>query len=273
VSDTDVKPKKRKKVKRSMEKAAAPAHRGRSAAARARRAGVVCGRCNQEHVRADGKPSCNGHKKRVRPHVPCPRPPMKGAAVCLAHGGGSPATRNLAAKRVAWEETEGEVAKLLRECDLPDQHPIDGLLEVVRHSGAMMRLLGSLCAALDLDPGEVHVSITDSGDVAKWGDDNGLYGFNHKGDQATHILVSMYGQWADRYARACKTALDANIDERLVRNAESTTNAVFVAVTRALDKAKLEPAQAQEFSIALADELRKLAGPLDTLPRKKALPA
>jgi hypothetical protein len=264
-----VKP-KRKRVKRKDDPTARSM---RSPSAKARATGTVCGKCHVRHVDKDGRPTCNGHKRRVKPPKPCKRPPISGGAVCDLHGGQFSQVQRKADMRVAWERTEGEVAKLLRECDLPDQHPIDGLLEVVRHSGAMMRLLGSLCAALDLDPGEVHVTITENGDVAKWGDDNGLYGFNHKGDQATHILVSMYGQWADRYARACKTALDANIDERLVRNAESTTNAVFVAVTRALDKAKLEPAQAQEFSIALADELRKLAGPLDTLPRKKALPA
>jgi hypothetical protein len=272
LATTDVAHTKRK-PKRVKRKDDPTARSSRSPSAKARAHGGLCTRCHKKHEKANGTKMCNGHKRRVRPYEPCNRRPIPGGEVCSLHGGQFSQVQRKAEMRIAWEQTEGEVAKLLRECDLPEQHPIDGLLEVVRHSGAMMRLLGSLCAALDLDPGEVHVSVTESGEVAKWGDDNGLYGFNHKGDQATHILVSMYGQWADRYARACKTALDANIDERLVRNAESTTNAVFEAVSRALDKADLNPQQAQRFSVGLADELRKLAGPIDTLPRKKALSA
>lgn len=188
------------------------------------------------------------------------------------HGGGSAVVKEKARVRVAWERTEGEVAALLREVDLPEQHPIDGLLECVRHSGAMVRLLAQMCAKLDLGPGELNVSVDhEAGTVLKWTEDTGVYGYNHNGDQAQHVLVVMYGQWQDRYARACKLALDANIDERLVRNAENTTNAVYTAISRALDKAHLDPAQAEAFSIMLADELRKLAGPLDVLPKKPGL--
>jgi hypothetical protein len=270
VNDVNEAKPKRKRAKKVVDPTR---HRGGSPSARARKTGMPCARCHQHHVLANGNPSCNGHKKHVRPYVPCPRPPVNGAAVCRAHGAGS--TGRVAEKarlRVVWDETAGAVAKLMQECDIPDQHPINGLLEVVRHAGAMMRLLSVLVGKLELDPGEVKLSYNDKGDVTKYtvGED-ALYGLDHSGDGASHILVIMYGQWSDRYARACKLALDANIDERLVRNAESTTEALYKAVGLALDKAELDPRQAAAFSTTLAEELRKLAGPLDIIPNRKAI--
>jgi hypothetical protein len=34
------------------------------------------------------------------------------------------------------------------------------------------------------------------------------------------VLVSLYGTWTDRHVKACKTAIDAGLDERTVRLAE-----------------------------------------------------
>ena len=258
---TDVKPRKRK-VKRARD----PLSRApdSSPAAKARRRGTTCSRCDTKHEDANGNPTCNAHLHGVRPWKPCGRRPKPGAAVCVKHGGNAQHIKDKAALRVAWDNTEGQVAALLSECDLPEQHPIDGLLEVVRHSGAMMRMLGTLVAQLDLNPGEVRIAYNEHGDARRYtSSEDGIFGYSHQGDQATHILVTMYGMWADRYARACKLALDANIDERLVRNAEATSNAVYLAITRALEKANLTPIQAAEFSKTLADEMRKLVGPLE----------
>lgn len=260
--------KKRKRVRRVDD----PTHRSRrSPSAKARATGMPCTKCNRRHEK-DGRPTCNGHRKRVEPPKPCLRPPIPGGEVCDLHGGQFKQVKKRAQLRVVWDETAGAVAKLMQECDIPDQHPINGLLEVVRHAGAMMRLLSVLVGKLELDPGEVKLSYNDKGDVTKYtvGED-ALYGLDHTGDGASHILVIMYGQWSDRYARACKLALDANIDERLVRNAESTTEALYKAVGLALDKAELDPRQAAAFSTTLAEELRKLAGPLDIIPNKKAI--
>jgi hypothetical protein len=260
-------PRRRKRVKAEPDPRA---HRGESAAARARVRGEPCRRCGEHHVNAKGQPTCNGHRRGVRPWKPCNKAPLRGAAVCQLHGALTPKVKQNADARLLWMDVEGEVGRLLEECDLPDQHPIDGLLEVVRNAGAMMRLLGSLCATLDLDAGEVKLAIDDA-NVTRYTDgEHGIYGYNTRGDQTTHILVTMWGQWADRYARACKLALDANIDERLVRNAEATSNVVFMAVERALQSANLDPAQAKAFSTTLAGELRKLVGPLDDMKKQVA---
>jgi hypothetical protein len=174
------------------------------------------------------------------------------------HGGATPSVREAAARRASWEAAQGGISKLLVECDLPEQHPIDGLLEVVRHSGAMMRLLGYIVGDLEYDK-------VGTPDVKK------LVGYNHLTDQAANAYVGLYAEWADRYARACKLALDANIDERLVRNAEATTGVFFTAFEEALAEANLDPAQAQRFAKGLADRLRKVGGPLDLKHQMKEL--
>lgn len=186
---------------------------------------------------------------------------MEGGSVCQKHGGKSGHVKAVAERRIAFAEAEGKVAALLRECDLPEQHPIDGLLEVVRHSGAMMRMTGFLVAQLDDTPDITYY--TDSENVRHYLSKNeALYGPNHMGDSVQHPLVIMYGQWADRYAKACKLALDANIDERLVRNAEATSGLMFEAFRKAVDAAQLTPAQGKALAQTLAVELRKLADPL-----------
>lgn len=166
------------------------------------------------------------------------------------HGGSVPAVKAAAERRLSWEAAQGGIAKLLQECDLPEQHPIDGILEVVRHSGAMMRLLGYIVGGLENDE--------TAGNTKK------LVGFNHLGDQVANAYVGLYGEWADRYARACKLALDANIDERLVRNAEATTGIFLEAFEGALAEANLDPEQARRFTTSLATRLRKVSGPLDS---------
>lgn len=173
------------------------------------------------------------------------------------HGANLPGVRAAAARRASWEAAEGGIAQLLKECDLPEQHPIDGLLEVVRHSGAMMRLLGYIVGGLEYEdraPGEEGPAVKNT---------DKLVGFNHLADQAANAYVGLYAEWSDRYARACKLALDANIDERLVRNAEATTGTFLTAFEEALADAQLDPAQAQRFTKTLADKLRKVGGPLD----------
>jgi hypothetical protein len=243
-----------------------------SAAAWAKHNGTTCDECGGKHISRFGGSGCNGHLRRAGKKVACTNPPINGGTVCQVHGGRLPQIKAAADRRVGFAAAAGQVAELLRECDLPDQHPIDGLLEVVRHTGGMMRIIAMLCGQLDLDPGEVKLHFSENGDATRHtASDDGLYGYDHTGDQAQHVLVIMYGQWADRYARACKLALDANIDERLVRNAESTTEVLYQAIGRALNKADLDARQAQVFSTVLAEELRKFGGPLDLLPRKKAI--
>lgn len=182
----------------------------------------------------------------------------------MNHGSGTKAARTKGKQKRAMVFAEGKIAQLLKECDLPEQHPLDGLLEVVRHAGAMMRMLGGLVGELTTHPSEAEEawSMNEEGELVIRRE-GALYGPNHLGDATPSVLVSLYGLWSDRYARACKLALDANIDERLVRNAEATSEALFTAIGRALDAAELTPVQQGKLRGALAQELRRHTGVME----------
>lgn len=198
----------------------------------------------------DGKPM----------YKPCQKYAMRGLDVCSVHGGRAQVAKAKGQQVAERERWERNVQDLLAECDMPQLHPMDELLDVVRRTGAMVRMLGSLVGMLEPGP-TAEIVITDKGEVHGAYRATSIYGPNHQGDGAPHVLTVMYGQWMDRHARACKLALDANIDERMIRNAEATTEALFGAVSAALNAAELTHEQQDAFKIVLADELRRLVGP------------
>lgn len=153
---------------------------------------------------------------------------------------------------------EGEIGDLMREMDMPDQHPIDGLLEVVRVSGAMMRLLTIKVGELAHKPGEVELSVSPQGELNEAAID-GFWAPNNNREMTPHVYVQLLGVWSERYAKACKLALDANIDERLVRNAEATSDLMFKAIEEAIGNAALTPEQNDVLISSLANSLRKYA--------------
>lgn len=217
----------------------------------------ACKKCGKLHRNDDNVATCAGHKSSD-PTQPCRKLPMKGSSVCRNHGGATPLARKAAQERLALMSAQGEIAELMRQVDVPEQHPIDGLLEVVRVSGAMMRLLTIKVGELDHKPGGVELAISPEGDFLE----TQAHGFwmptgNH--EMGAHVYVTLLGVWSERYAKACKLALDANIDERLVRNAEQTSEMMFRAVGEALDAAALSPVQRDALLGALANNLRRYA--------------
>lgn len=222
----------------------------------------ICGVCGKVHVTYHGHASCSAHKSNTDPIEPCTKPPKAGMSVCRSHGGALPVNVRAAQERLALMSAEGEIAQLMREVDIPDQHPIDGLLEVVRVSGAMMRLLTIKVGELAEDPSVEEVLVEKNGDLStkRVAGDDAFWGLNHQGEMTPHIYVTLLRIWTERYERACKTALEAGIEERLVRNAEQTSNVMFTAVQAALSQVQLSPDQKAVFVKALAGELQRFAG-------------
>lgn len=207
----------------------------------------------------DGWPIINPDTGRPD-YKPCEKWAMRGLEVCSVHGGRTGVAKAAAAKKAAEEKWERNVADLLAECEMPNAHPMDELLDVVRRTGAMVRMMGALVGMLDLGQSS-DIIIGEDGSISAQYRSMSLYGPNHQGDGAPHVLTIMYGQALDRHARACKLALDADIDDRMVRNAESTTDALFGAVSSALNAADLTHEQQDAFKSVLADELRRIVGP------------
>lgn len=220
----------------------------------------ICQDCKKIHVTPWGNAACTGHITGTNRTVPCTKNPIAGHHVCRSHGGALTKTKVAAAERLAFMSAQGEIAELMRECDVPEQHPIDGLLEVVRISGSMMRLLTIKVGELREDPAirEVLVEGRDGAlSTKRVAAEDAFWGLNHVGETVPHTYVSLLRVWTERYERACKTALEAGIEERRIRLAEDTSDTFFSALTKAVAAAGLDPETRALLTQALANELRK----------------
>jgi hypothetical protein len=151
-----------------------------------------------------------------------------------------------------------DVSELLEALDIPDLHPMDGLLEAVRLSGNMMRMFQVLVSELDEAP-YIETRLIDG--VLTDFEVSGVWGHDHNKDQAPHVLMNLLQMWTDRFTRACKMALDAGIDERMVRNAEATSNTFLTAFDRALKSVNLTDTQRIAIGAAMAREVRQAVTP------------
>lgn len=209
----------------------------------------TCISCGQKHERDHQGVrviTCRAHKRGSGGEEPCHQQPLAGQDLCRFHGGKSPALlaraeQNLEEKRVLATLKKGKVGELLEEMSIESQHPIEGLLEAVRQSGAMMRMMSHLVGELDIGF-DVEMVLT------PWGDDyivdsKSLYGPNSKGDGAPHVLVNLYGVWLERHAKVCKLALDAGIAERQLRIEESKAAQLAMAIRGVLTDLNLSAEQ------------------------------
>lgn len=220
----------------------------------------ICDKCGKIHVTVHGGVACKAHLGGTNLTQPCKKAPIAGAEVCRTHGGALTATKIKAAERLALMSAQGEIADLMRECDIPDQHPIDGLLEVVRVSGSMMRLLTIKVGELREDPvvREVLVEGKDGSlNTVRVTDGDAFWGLDKDEQQTPSIFVKLLKEWTERYERACKTALEAGIEERRIQLAEDTSDVFFKALAAAVAIAGLPPELRAALNTALAAELRK----------------
>jgi hypothetical protein len=224
------------------------------------RAKKICDDCGKIHVTRHGNVACKAHRTGTDRQVPCTKAPIAGAEVCRSHGGALTKTKVAASHKLAMMSAEGEIADLMRECDLPDQHPIDGLLEVVRISGSMMRVLSFKVGELQEEPSVSEVLIEGPGDMIQTKQvttNDAFWGLDSKEEMVPSIYVNLLRVWTERYERACKTALEAGIEERRIQLAEDTSDVFFRALNNAVATAGLAPDLREALNAALSAELRK----------------
>ncbi len=168
--------------------------------------------------KTDGSGTCRHRAGWGTDHV--------GYGQCRKHGG---ATRNgrrhgqKAAAQQAIHRLEGQLTERLNAAAPNYDNPIEGLLEVVARTGAMMRMCGDLVG--QLAPGRNR----------RDQDVEGLYGPDHLGDDTSHVLVDLYGTWSDRHAKACKAAVDAGVAEAYVRIAQRQGELIVKVIEGVLD--------------------------------------
>lgn len=222
----------------------------------------ICSRCGKIHLTHWGHPACVAHRANIHPLEPCTKHPKNGMKVCRSHGGALPANIVAATERLALMSTQGQIADLMRECDIPDQHPIEGLLDVVRVTGSMVRLLTVKVGELQEEPTFEDVLVEGSDgslSIKKVPTGDAFWGVNHEGEMVPHIYVQLLKTWSERFERACKTALDAGVAERQVRLAESEGELVATAIKGILSSLNLTPEQWSIAPKVVAAQLRQIS--------------
>jgi hypothetical protein len=172
---------------------------------------------------------------------PCGNASMTGFDKCFIHIRHGDQTQSYVRRH------SPQIGQLLSEMDLPDMSGADGLLEAVRYSGAMMRSMAVLVGELTEKP-----ELVPDGDGGQSMIEPGIWGMDRFGEQAPHVLMKLYDIWMERYTRSCKMAVDAGLDERMVRNAEATSSTMLQAFEAAL---RLVPTLTQDQRDALANAM------------------
>lgn len=221
----------------------------------------ICAKCGKIHVTHWGNASCTAHKRGSDPLEPCSKEPRSQLTVCRNHGGNTILARQFADEKLGLLSAQGEIGQLMRECDIPEQNPVDGLLEVVRVSGAMMRLLTIKVGELAEDPSTNEILIEGKDGALSTKEvagRDGFWGLSKDSEMTVHPYVTLLRIWSERYERACKTCLDAGIAERQVNLAESQGELVGLAVKGILQALNLTPEQWEIAPRIVATQLRAL---------------
>lgn len=183
----------------------------------------ACQKCGVEHLTPLGYPACKAHTKRGA----CRANPVRGAAVCSKHGM-TTAVRRKAAERVAEAKISRTLGDLLREHDIPDQHPFEALLQLSRRMAALTRSLEEMVA-------EYRAS-------------------GH--DDELQAALGLYERFGRLHAQVSKTVLDANVQERMTQVTEQQAATFLAAWRRTLIDLGMPPDQIDRAKELMAAHLR-----------------
>lgn len=180
----------------------------------------------------DPRVDCGATTKRA--HTPCKQPKgirtqHPGVGRCWLHNG-----RRQTAGSLQREVAENALAHL----DLPpSQDPVEALLEALRVASWRELALRRMVAERP-----------------------SLFGNDHLGDAREDVVSAMHDRALKRRAEVAKMAVDAGIDERMVRLAERQSEVVVRAIQAALDAAGLE-GDARELAEAAAATVLEASTP------------
>jgi hypothetical protein len=169
---------------------------------------TTCATCGNVHVK------CSGHRKTNK--GPCGMNPADGAEVCRMHGGGAPQVKAAAARRVHDEKVKRALATYGIPVD--DGDPEELLLEEVRRTAGHVLWVGSKIAELDEEAliwGQKQATHQEGTTV------EGYVNVDTTVDAAgLHAWLDVYMKERAHLVKACKTAIDAGIKQRMVEAAE-----------------------------------------------------
>lgn len=195
-------------------------------------------------------PRCSAHRTNGDP---CKAYAVRGATVCVTHGGAAPRVREAAARRVAEEKAAAKMRLFAAPVDID---PANALLELVQWTAGEVRYWRA----------EVARIAEDDVDSLTWGKTQAVEGVGPQGPVDTEtreavppVAYRMLTDAQDRLAKYAAAALRAGVEERRVRLAEDQGALVAQVIRRILDRLDLAEWQAELVTTVVPEELRALA--------------
>lgn len=199
-------------------------------------------------ARGSGKPKCTG--KRAKGGMPCSKWPMKGQTVCRNHGGASPQAKAAAERRI----TEAQLSEAVQTYGLPiDVSPTEALLDEVKWTAGHVTWL--------------RMKVQEFTEEAlTWGKRSVVdkVGGEFPGTDTTEaagppILLDLYQRERAHLVSVCKAALQAGVEERRVRLAESQGAMLADVIRRILGDLDLTAEQTAKVSEVVPRHLRAVS--------------
>lgn len=188
-----------------------------------------CATCGKPH------PLCDKHRKDGQP---CGGEPVRGTNTCRMHAGKP--------LRVVRQEVAAREALASLELDM-DADPLDELLTEVSRSAAAVRWLAD--KVNELEDREITHGIVRT--VQKADGSREV-----TAAASVNVWVKMWQDERDRLARVCKMTLDAGVDERRVRLAESHGRLIVDVIKATFVELQIE--QTQEVYDVVSRHLRAI---------------
>lgn len=182
----------------------------------------------------------------------CKRRPIPGGTVCVKHGGGAPAVRAAADRRLQ----ERQAVLAAESFGLPlEVDPHTALLQELHRTAGAVQWLGALVAEMDRDAiawGKVKET---RGTQLEKGAENGK-----TFSAAPNAFVSLWQAERKHLVDVSRACISAGIEERRVRLAESAGQQLAAVIRSVLDRLVLSDEQRSLAVQVVPDELRRLAG-------------
>lgn len=223
----------------------------------------VCARCSRLHYR-NGRRTCTAHGTTTK--MPCMAYPIPGGLVCRLHGGSLPQVIQAAEWNLRNQESRRIAAAALstygKGFDPPDPESIDpvgDLLILVWRSGRAERFWAERVAELEIPQlgNQTRVMTVGEGEDAQpmevLGDATAIIGPDRNAELRLHPYVIAWNQERDRFAKICKAAVDAGIDERMTSLAEDQGALVAQLIGKIIDAIEVTP------GVALSPAAKKAA--------------
>ncbi len=181
---------------------------------------------------------------------PCKRAPVPGATRCRLHGGASPQV----ARAIERKKTEQALLEAAKTYGLPvDVSPTEALLDEVKWTAGHV---GWLRARVQ----ELETSAVAWGTRSIVDRQGGEFpGVDTTDAAAPHVLIDLYQRERKHLVDVCAKALQAGIEERRVRLAESQGALIADVIRRILGDLDLTPEQSARVGEVVPRHLRAVS--------------